>query len=158
MLKYLTFIAPLLLKAPRKNPVQVIVLFAAMGLLLAIAGIAILIGIWQFVFFLFDGRSYLAWTVVGLLLLLAAGLIYFFLLKSPEKPRQKLPQTLSTDPIAEMLPDQLTQDPTVAKAMKQISSHPFGSVAVAVAAGALVGHELLGAAGRDQIEKVIIKK
>ena len=157
MLKYLTFIAPLLLKAPRKNPVQVMVLFAAMGLLIAVAAIAILIGIWQFVFHLFP-ESYLAWTIVGLLLLIGAGFIYFFLLKVPEKPRKELPKTLATDPIAELLPDQLTRDPTVAKAMKQISTHPLGSVAVAVAAGALVGHELLGAGARDQIEKVIIKK
>ena len=157
MLKYLTFIAPLLLKAPRKNPVQVMVLFATMGILLAIAAVAILIGIWQFVFHLFP-ESYLAWTIVGLLLLVGAGLIYFFLLKVPEKPRQELPQTLATDPIAELLPNQLTQDPTVAKAMKQISSHPFGSVAVALAAGALVGHELLGTAARDEFEKIIIKK
>ena len=154
MLKYLTFIAPILLKAPRKNPVQVMVLFTAMGLLIAVAGIAILIGIWQFVFHLFP-ESYLAWTVVGLLMLIGAGLIYFFLLKVPEKPREELPKTLATDPIAELLPDQLTQDPTFATVLKQVSAHPFGSVAIALAAGAVVGQELLG---REGLEKVVVKK
>ena len=154
MLKYLTFIAPILLKAPRKNPVQVMVLFSVMGLLIALAGIAILIGIWQFVFHLFP-ESHLAWTVVGILMLIGAGLIYYFLLKVPEKPRRDLPQTLATDPIAELLPDQLTRDPTVAKLMKQISSHPFGSVAIALAAGTVVGQEILG---REGVEKVVIKE
>ena len=153
MLKYLTFIAPVLLKAPRKNPVQVMVLFTVMGLLMALGGLAVLIGIWQFVFFLFP-HGYLAWTIVGLLLLIGAGLIYHFLLKQPEKPPADLPNQLATDPIAELLPDQLTNDPTIAALLKQISSHPFGSIAVAVAAGTLVGQEILGREGA----KIVVRE
>ena len=153
MLKYLTFIAPILLKAPRKNPVQVLVLFTVMGLLLALGGTAVLIGIWQFVFFLFP-EGYLAWTVVGILLLVMAGLIYHFLLKQPEKEPAELSHALATDPLTELLPDQLTQDPTIAKLLKQISAHPFGSIATAVIAGTLVGQELLG---RETGGKVVIR-
>ena len=152
MLKYLTFIAPILLKAPRKNPVQVMVLFTVMGLLMALGGLAVLIGIWQFVFFLFP-EGYLAWTVVGILLLIGSGLIYHFLLKQPEKPRTELPHQLATDPITELLPDQLTNDPTIARLLKQISEHPFGSIAVAVAAGTLVGQEILG----REASKVVVR-
>ena len=151
MLKYLTFIAPIVLKAPRKNPVQVMVLFTAMGLLLALGSLAILIGIWTAIF-RFAGETYIAWSVVGLLLLLGAFAIYFFLLKVPEKPRVDLPHALETDPLTELLPDQLTNDPTVAKLLKQISEHPFGSIATAIIAGTLIGQEVLG---RDKAQVVM---
>lgn len=152
MLKYLTFIAPLLVKAPRKNPVGVLTGFFAMGLLVALGSLAVLIGLWYFLAGAPWGGVDVAWLAVGIILLLGA-LFAFLAVRTPVKDPEPLPYDVKTDPIAELLPAELTNDPVIAKVLKQINEHPMGAVAAAVAVGTLVGQEVFGRAA----EQVILK-
>jgi|GEM_PF-1920288 len=149
MMKYLTFIAPLLIKAPRKNPVQVLTGFAAMGLLIAFGSLAVLIGLW---FFLARIAGVdVAWLAVGIIMLVGA-LIVFMSLRVPVKERETLPYDIKTDPIGELLPAELLKDPIVAKVLGQINEHPMGAMAAATALGTVVGQELF-----KTEQKVVLK-
>ena len=150
MLRYLTFIAPLLVKAPRKNPVGVLTGFFAMGVLVMLGSLAVLIGLWYFIAGAAWGGVDLAWLAVGVLLLLGA-LFAYFAVRTPVKEPEPLPYDVKTDPLSELLPDELTNDPVVAKVLKQINEHPMGAVAAAVAVGTLVGQEVFGGRNADSI-------
>ena len=151
MMKYLTFIAPLLFKAPRKNPVQVLTGFAALGILVAAGFLAVLIGFWYFL----AGRFGVdvAWLSSGIVMLLGALAIYFMLL-TPRKEPQPAPYDVKTDPIGELIPKQLRDDPTVAKILEQIDEHPMGAMAAAIAVGTVVGREMFGA---DLANRIVVK-
>ena len=150
MLKYLTLIAPLLVKAPRKNPVQVLTGFMAFGTLIALGSLAVLIGIWTVISLRFNAPD-IAWLTVGALMLLGA-LFVFMGLKSPVKEPERVPVDIKTDPLGELLPDELLKDPIVAKVLQGIDEYPMGSVAAAAAAGAVIGKEVFGPP-----ERVVVK-
>lgn len=145
MMKYLTFIAPLLIKAPRKNPVQTLTGFAALGILVALGTVAVLIGFWYFLAGQFGVD--VAWLSIGILMLLGALGVYYAVL-TPRKTPAPAPRDIQTDPLGEMIPQQLLDDPLVSKILKQIEQHPMGAMAAAVAAGTLVGHEVFASDGR----------
>ena len=149
MMKYLTFIAPLLVKAPRKNPAAVLSGFAAMGLLVALGSLALIIGIW-YVIALRIGVD-VAWLAVGAIMLVGA-FILFQSLKVPVKQREPVAYDIKTDPIGELIPDELLKDPIIAKVLGQINEHPMGSMAAATALGTLVGQELF-----KTEQKVVLK-
>lgn len=150
MLKYLTLIAPLLVKAPRKNPVQVLVGFAAMALLVAMGTLAVLIGLWFFLARASWGGPDIAWTIIGLLMLLGALAVYFMVKAPVKEPTDHLPYDIKTDPIGELLPNEILKDPNVATVLKQIDRHPMGAVAAAIAVGTLIGREFLPTASEGK--------
>ena len=78
-------------------------------------------------------------------ILFSAGLA--FLYRAKRKPALKTEAIIadtSSDPIASMLPDAVLKDPSVSKALMQISKNPIAASVAAAAIGMLVTREFMG--------------
>ena len=142
MMKLLTLAAPLLLKGPQKNPAKLLGGYVALGVLATLGALAVIIGLWFFLAGEFGVD--IAWLSIGILLLAGAVAVYYTLLapKAKAEPHPITPYDVRTDPLGELIPQQLLDDPMVNKILKQIDQHPVGAMAAAVAAGTVVGHEV----------------
>lgn len=139
MIKYLTYIAPLILKAPRRNPVKQLA-----GLLLSYSLIGIAIIFLFIAGFIHISKLYgteVAFAATGITMLLA-GSILITLLSRPKSKHTPLPPKIANDPLAKYVPESIKENPTVQKLLYQIGESPVTATATAVTIGMLLSKEL----------------
>lgn len=145
MLRYLSLLAPLILRAPGSTAKRL--------------SLANLLFAYAFLFFggVFGMTALYLWAskefgvVIACLVmcatLLSLGVVMLLARlarKEGSVKKTNLPATLQGDPLAQHIPDSLKDDPRVQQLLEKIAENPLAASASAVALGMLVSRELLG--------------
>lgn len=134
-------LAPLVLNArsrrPGKRLAGVILSMICMGL----SGTFLLTAAFVWIMKSF-GAEY-GFLAIGIILFLAALIIYFASRGPKRKPRDVDAQ-LAEDPLARFIPSELQSDPGVQALLEKIKEHPMGATAAAVSLGFIISNQILG--------------
>ncbi|WP_409432262.1 hypothetical protein ACJ3XI_08565 [Litorimonas sp. RW-G-Af-16] len=139
MLKYAKYAVPLFMKAPQKNPVKRLVKYALAYLLIALSGIFFFVAA-----FIWLAKTYgteTAFAATGGAMFLIALLIILFS-REPSAKAVSIPASLANDPLAQYIPDNIKDNPTVQKLLYQIADSPVTATATAVTVGMLLSKEI----------------
>jgi len=139
MIKYLSYVAPLILKAPKTNPVKKLtgMLFAYLLLGLSFCFFLIAIYIWMASSFGTD----IAFASLGLVTFVTA-IILLISMKDKRVVQKPLPTRIKQDPLAKLIPDNIQSNPAIQKLLHQIGESPVTATATAVTIGVLLSKEI----------------
>ena len=163
MLKFLTLVAPYILKGRKSGPATKVAGRSLVYMLIGLATIFLLSAL--FVLTLQEVSLEAAFAIVGVALLFLALTVHLLMslktktnskgralsnsrgnnekyLAGPELPKGNLPETMQNDLLANYIPDGLKDDPVIGKLLKEIGENPITSTAVAVTLGMLISRDL----------------
>lgn len=152
MLKYVSILAPLILRKGSPNPVKTLTNYMGAILLGILAGLFFLAALFTWVAtnygldlaFLTVGLSFM---VLAIVLLTMAKISQARTLKLQSEREARIKGLLATrdDPLADHIPDELLAHPVSQKVLAQIEDKPLVASAAALGVGVLLSHQLMDA-------------
>ncbi|RKQ69412.1 hypothetical protein DES40_2212 [Litorimonas taeanensis] len=136
MLKYVTLLAPYLLKVPHRNPAKRLAGFAFVYGLMALGAVFVFTGsfIWSVSHYGYE----VSFIFAGLFLLGLSGL-FWIILNWPKRIKPAaFENELNNDPIGSLLPESAKQDPIVQSLLKQVNEYPLVSSLAGVTVGIIL--------------------
>lgn len=150
MLKYVSIIAPLILRRGTKNPVRTLSGYMGAIVLTIIAAIFLLAALFTWI-----ASNYgldLAFLTVGLIFVLGALTLVIIARRSEIKGRKLQEErhaqikgllAATDDPLAEHIPDDILMHPISQKVLAQVEDKPLMAGATAVGLGVILSRQLM---------------
>ena len=70
--------------------------------------------------------------------------IFFFMSRTPKVAPNTIEEDMSSDPLAQYIPMDMQNDPSILALMEKIKEHPMGSTAAAVSLGFIISTQIFG--------------
>lgn len=140
MIRFLSFLLPVLAKGPGPNPTRKLVGLLAFGILVVIGVLTLSIALYMEM----SARlgASLSMALIALTYLIAAAVVWSSLNQNNGQPLDSR-KTVEQDALAPYLPDAIKQNPTFKNLTNQVAENPVLAVTLAFVVGRLLSSEFI---------------